>query len=201
MLKFGSNSHNDSIRFGGIASGKRSFSIRESASTPADFLLVRIDQPDEEDCEMDGEALARWVLAWFLASASLLLWEADAARAQAPRSDRNEKVGKTAVGKARTQTKRRNAASTGGQVTGAAQAPAGNAARQPPRREFSEAYRESLRRTVERRRQLRARRRAGAEAYRPPGAIVPWLMPPALIIRQTRDVHGEIGSFLDVLRR
>jgi hypothetical protein len=26
-------------------------------------------------------------------------------------------------------------------------------------------------------------------------------MPPALIIRQTREVHGEVGSFLDVHRR
>jgi hypothetical protein len=71
----------------------------------------------------------------------------------------------------------------------------------PPRREFSAAYRESLRRTVEKRRELRARRQMGSADYQPIGAIVPWPMPPALIIRHTREVHGEIGSFLDVLRR
>ena len=33
------------------------------------------------------------------------------------------------------------------------------------------------------------------------GAIVPWPMPPALIIRHTREVHGEVGSLLYGLRR
>ena len=35
----------------------------------------------------------------------------------------------------------------------------------------------------------------------PVGAIVPWPMPPALIVRQTPQVHDEVGSLLDVLRR
>ena len=39
------------------------------------------------------------------------------------------------------------------------------------------------------------------EDPRPVGAIVPWPMPPALIIRQTPQVHDEVGSLLDVLRR
>ena len=35
----------------------------------------------------------------------------------------------------------------------------------------------------------------------PPGAIVPWLMPPTLIIRQTPETHDEIDSFLGLLRK
>ena len=148
---------------------------------------------------MDRGALARRSAAWFLGS--LLLCTVDAARAQSPPSDRNQQAGRTAGKKAQTQTNRRKTPPAGEQVAGAPQARAGDAVRKPARREFSEAYRESLRRTVEIRRQLRARRRQGAEASQPPGAIVPWPMPPALIIRQTREIHGEIGSFLDVLRR
>jgi hypothetical protein len=125
----------------------------------------------------------------------------DTARAQSPPSDRNQKAGQTADKQAQTQTNRRDTSPTGGQVAGKGQAQTGNAAQMPARREFSEAYRESLRRTVEKRRELRARRRLGSEASQPSGAIVPWPMPPALIIRQTRKVHGEISSFLDVLRR
>jgi hypothetical protein len=68
--------------------------------------------------------------------------------------------------------------------------------------EPSAAYRESLRQTVERRRQRRARRQQGAaDASQAMGAIVTWPMPPALIIRHTREVHGEIGSLSDGLRR
>ncbi|MGO9463246.1 MAG: hypothetical protein ACLQIB_29040 [Isosphaeraceae bacterium] len=148
---------------------------------------------------MDRGALARRSAAWFLGS--LLLWTVDAARAQSPPSGRNQKAGRSAGNEAQTQTKRRDMPPAGGQAAGAAPARARDKARIPARREYSEAYRESLRRTVEKRRELRARRRQAAEASQPPGAIVPWPMPPALIIRQTRDVHGEIGSFLDVLRR
>ena len=68
--------------------------------------------------------------------------------------------------------------------------------------EPSAAYQESLRRTVERRRQRRARLQQNAgNAAEAVGAIVPWPMPPALIIRQTREVHGEIGSLVYGLRR
>lgn len=147
---------------------------------------------------MDSEALTRCWPAWFFAG--LLLWGVHSARAQSP-SDRNQKAGQTAGQEAQTATKGRGSTATSGQGTGKAQAKAANPAPTPPRREFSEAYRESLRRTVEKRRELRARRRMGSDASRPPGAIVAWPMPPALIIRQTPDVHGEIGSFLDVLRR
>jgi hypothetical protein len=68
----------------------------------------------------------------------------------------------------------------------------------PPTRagEFSAAYQASLRRTVE----LRRQRRMG-RAERPVGAIVPWPVPPALIIRQTPEVHDEIGDLLRALRR
>ena len=67
--------------------------------------------------------------------------------------------------------------------------------------EPSAAYRESLRLTVERRRQRRARRQQGAADAGVSGAIVPWPMPPVLIIRHTREVHGEIESLSGGLRR
>ena len=46
----------------------------------------------------------------------------------------------------------------------------------------------------------RARREAQAGAAAAVGGIVPWPMPPALIIRHTRDVHDDIGAFLFGLR-
>jgi hypothetical protein len=68
--------------------------------------------------------------------------------------------------------------------------------------EPSAAYQESLRQTVERRRQRRARRQQHAgDSSAAIGAIVPWPMSPALIIRHTRDVHDEVGSLLYGLRR
>ena len=61
----------------------------------------------------------------------------------------------------------------------------------------SAAYQESMRQTVERRRQRRARRQQNAgDATGAVGAIVPWPMPPASIIRHTREVHGEVDSLL-----
>jgi hypothetical protein len=72
-----------------------------------------------------------------------------------------------------------------------------------PRREPSEAYKESLRKTLEKRRQRRALRAqaAGSVDPQPIGAIVPWPMPPALIVRQNPEVHGEVNSLLGQLRR
>ncbi len=61
----------------------------------------------------------------------------------------------------------------------------------------SARFRAELRRTLEKRRQLRTSR----TGIRPPNAIVPWLMPPALIIRATPDVHDEIQSLLGTLRK
>jgi hypothetical protein len=61
--------------------------------------------------------------------------------------------------------------------------------------EFSAAYQASLRRTVELRRQRRM-----TQADRPVGTIVPWPAPPALIIRQTPEVHDEIRGLLRMLR-
>ncbi len=60
--------------------------------------------------------------------------------------------------------------------------------------EPSEEYKAGLRRTLE----LKRQRRGGARAQ--PGVIVPYPMPPALIIRQTRENHEEIGALLDLLR-
>jgi hypothetical protein len=66
----------------------------------------------------------------------------------------------------------------------------------------SAEYQASIRQTVERRRQRRARRQqTAADDSAAVGAIVPWPMPPALIVRHTRDVHGEVGSLLYGLRR
>ena len=65
----------------------------------------------------------------------------------------------------------------------------------------SEAYRESIRRTVEKRRKLRAGRGQGTGDSLPVGGIVPWPMPAALIIRHTPQVHDEIESFLVLLRK
>ena len=70
-----------------------------------------------------------------------------------------------------------------------------------PRNAPSEAYRESIRRTVEKRRERRANRGQGMGDSHPTGGIVPWPMPPALIIRHTPQFHDEIESFLDLLRK
>ncbi|MFO0908588.1 MAG: hypothetical protein U0794_09530 [Isosphaeraceae bacterium] len=60
--------------------------------------------------------------------------------------------------------------------------------------EPSPEYRASLRRTLE----LRRARRVASAA--PVGRIETFPMPPALVIRQTRERHDEIGSLLDLLR-
>ena len=91
------------------------------------------------------------------------------------------------------------AAPAGADRRGANPAPAAGAAR--PRNAPSEAYRESIRRTVEKRRERRANRGQGMGDSRPIGGIVPWPMPPALIIRHTPQVHDEIDSFLGLLRK
>jgi hypothetical protein len=71
-----------------------------------------------------------------------------------------------------------------------------------PARDFSPEFRESLRRTNELRRQRRGTREQGAASDgRSPGAVVPWPMPPSLIVKQTPQVHDEISSFLRLLRR
>jgi hypothetical protein len=150
---------------------------------------------------MRSETWPRWLAAWLLAG--FLFWGIDTACAQSTPADGSQKKdGQSSRKDAQSQPRGRSGSSTSGQAQtqtkGKAQAK--DAARTPPR-EFSEAYRESLRRTVEKRRELRARRRSGAEASQPPGAIVPWPMPPALIIRHTPEVHGEVGNFLDILRR
>ncbi len=60
--------------------------------------------------------------------------------------------------------------------------------------EPSEEYKAGLRRTLELKRQRRGASRARV------GAIATYPMPPALIIRQTRETHDEIGALLDLLR-
>lgn len=65
-----------------------------------------------------------------------------------------------------------------------------------PAGEPSPAYRAALKRTAELRKQRRRDRTARA-----PRLIVPYPFPPALIIRQTPDIHDEVGALLDLLRR
>ncbi len=61
--------------------------------------------------------------------------------------------------------------------------------------EPSPAYKASLQRT----RELRKQRRTAPHPS-PVGVIVPYPMPPSLIIRQTPQVHDEIESLLRLLR-
>jgi hypothetical protein len=61
--------------------------------------------------------------------------------------------------------------------------------------EPSPAYKASLRRTAE----LRKERRRSPPPS-PVGVIAPYPMPPSLIIRQTVEVHEEIESLLRLLR-
>jgi hypothetical protein len=61
----------------------------------------------------------------------------------------------------------------------------------------SPAFHAELRKTLEQRRQRRARRGINPA----PNSIVPWLMPPTLIVRATPEVHDEVQSLLWILRR
>ncbi|HZW30547.1 MAG TPA: hypothetical protein VFF52_07565 [Isosphaeraceae bacterium] len=127
----------------------------------------------------------------------------DRARAQPP-----------GTGSGAGQPPARDAQAAGRSKPDAAGSRAGNPARgkdqaaaaaqaQPPRREPSQAFRDSIRQTLQKRRQRRARRAQGQglNDARPIGAMVPWPMPPALIIRHTPEVHREIDSLLGGLRR
>jgi len=153
---------------------------------------------------MDGSARRRRS-AWQILVGSLFcgtFCAEDAARAQTSAPGKGQSQARSQARKAggtvQSDTDRRGAGALGGQV----QDPVRGQIQ--PRNEPSAAYRESLRRTVEKRRQRRARRGQQPEQGSAPGAIgaiVPWPMPPALIIRQTPDVHGEVGSFLGGLRR
>ena len=120
----------------------------------------------------------------------------DAARAQTPAPGNGESQARSQDRSGATMqsdTDRRGAGTTSRRVQGR------DRAQIQPRSEPSAAYRESLRRTVEKRRQRRASR--GQQQDQGIGAIVPWPMSPALIIRQTPDVHGEVSAFLGGLRR
>jgi hypothetical protein len=126
----------------------------------------------------------------FWSSVLLGMWSCATAAAQAPGQGRSTSLqGGTAATPAGAD--RRGAKPAAGVVQGAGQ----------PRKEPSEAYRESIRQTVEKRRQRRANRGQGMGDSRPLGGIVPWPMPPALIIRHTPQVHDEIESFLTLLRK
>ncbi len=70
--------------------------------------------------------------------------------------------------------------------------------------DWSPEYRASLRRTIERRKE---RRRSLGQVQGDPfgagqgaGTIVPYPLPPSLIIRQTPETHDEIGGLLHLLR-
>jgi hypothetical protein len=61
--------------------------------------------------------------------------------------------------------------------------------------EPSMTFEESIRHTIE----VRNRKRRRVETSRP-GRIVPYPMPPVLVIRQTPEAHDEIRDFLRLLR-
>jgi hypothetical protein len=61
--------------------------------------------------------------------------------------------------------------------------------------EPSPAYKAALRRTAELRKQRRSR-----AVPSPVGVIVPYPMPPSLLIRHTPEVHEEIEGLLRLLR-
>jgi hypothetical protein len=157
------------------------------------------------DSLTDWRCPATWIFAGFLIWATLRA--GDTAQAQTPGSGQGrppaqgpgQKPDAGTAAQADPNAKRRGAAPKPEK----AQAPE-PAKTQQSRREFSEAYRDSLRKTLEQRRQRRARltRIQGLDdTPRPIGAIVPWPMPPALIIRHTAEVHGEVDSLLGQLRR
>jgi hypothetical protein len=143
---------------------------------------------------------ARWILLTVLVCSGFFL--VDRARAQPPGSGSGSGQPPAGEGRAPGRSKPdaggRDANSERGKSQTAAAAQA-----QPPRREPSQAYRDAIRKTLEKRRQRRARRAQGPglNDTRPIGAIVPWPMPPALIIRHTPEVHGELDSLLGGLRR
>jgi hypothetical protein len=146
---------------------------------------------------MDGPGIrlmpVGWVLGGLLFCGACCLTNETRAQAQAP-----GRGGKSAEAEAR-QGKAADAPKNDGRAAGAARGEGRAAGRGA---EPSAAYQESVRQTVERRRQRRARRQQNAgDASEAIGAIVPWPMPPALIIRHTREVHGEVDSLLYGLRR
>jgi hypothetical protein len=150
---------------------------------------------------MDGHVLRRRKPArWFTRSLMLcaLFCTTAVSQAQTAAPGQNPPPART-PGKDETVGKGAKAASGG--KTASRQAGKDAASQQnKARSEPSEAYKESVRQTVERRRARRARLLAQGGASTAVGGIVPWPMPPALIIRHTRDVHDDIGSFLFGLR-
>jgi hypothetical protein len=138
---------------------------------------------------------ARWLPAILLFYAAL--WQGEPARAQTTPQRQDPSPARAKSRDRSEPAKARKNAKAGNQK---AQAPA---RAQEPRREPSEAYKASIRKTLEKRRQRRARlaRAQGLDEAPPLGAIVPWPMPPALIIRQTPAVHDEVNSLLGQLRR
>jgi hypothetical protein len=148
---------------------------------------------------MDGPA--SWLSSASRVLGALLLCElfslADVAKAQAPAPVQGQPPAKADGRKNGPGAGQRDAKARRKQ----AQDPA--RAQLQPRGEPSADYQESLRRTIERRRERRARRgqaQGNAAASAAIGAIVPWPMPPALIIRHTPAVHDEVGAFLYGLR-
>ena len=61
--------------------------------------------------------------------------------------------------------------------------------------EPSAEYQAGIKRAMERRRQRRQ-----ARATQPVGMIVPYPMPPALVIKHTPQVHDEVADLLRLLR-
>jgi hypothetical protein len=153
------------------------------------------------DSLSDRAQPARWILAGLLLGGAFFAAQ-NTALAQNAGSGQGQPTATEAKARDKAQPKsgtgQPNPSPTRNQTQAVAPANA-----QQPRRERTEAFRQSMQQTLEKRRQRRARRALGQDAddTRPVGAIVPWPMPPALIIRHTPEVHGEVNSLLRQLRR
>ena len=115
----------------------------------------------------------------------------------APRRKRPAEAGSQRRQNAQGQSSQTHRKTDGrGAGAGAAAGAAGRAAE--PSADYQESLRQDGRKASPAPRSAATERRRCGGAV---GAIVPWPMPPALIIRHTREVHGEVGSLLYGLRR
>jgi hypothetical protein len=167
--------HASKVRFDGSTIGRCRIEFRPVRSTR------RMDGPADQLPRSTRRLAGSLVLGLFLGAT-------ECADAQAPAQGGSTDAQR---GGARAPAQRQVANAARGAGRGAGQ----------PRSEPSAAYRESIRRTVERRRQRRANRGERIGEARPVGGIVPWPLPPALVIRHTPEVHSEVESFLGLLRK
>ncbi len=149
---------------------------------------------------MDSPGQRSRASGWLLAS--FLFWVGPALHAQNQPSRQNQSP-PGAQGPSRGTTIHQDP-NTGRRIANPGRAQAGSSAKAQAPAEPSPARRESLRRTIEKRRQRRAQlaqEQTSTASIGSIGAIVPWPMPPALVIRHTGATHDEINDFLAILRK